>query len=379
MLNRRGSWLAYAGFFANGVGVVLLGPMLPRLESAWAIGDGGGGALLAAQFLGMTLGTVFVLRVRRRAMALASGCAGGGLACLGLLVRFGGTGAGVEASALAALVVYGFGLGQGITALNLGVGADADGRASRLSFGNAMWSVGAIVAPMLIAAALAGRTLAGWLMGIALIFPAAWLWWLAPEFQVQIPAQKSGEQGADITVVLLFAALMFLYGSAEACLSGWVTTFARRDGGAGLDVSPLSTSAFWFGVAGGRAMAAVLLRKWRDRDALLLLVGGAAAASAGLVFGRSMGQISAWAALTGMLLGPAFAVLIAGALNRGTAPRQTGLVLATCGLGATAMPLVLGVISQRTASLRAALVLPGVCLVFLFLLVLGSMRAPADQ
>jgi fucose permease len=379
MLNRRGSWLAYAGFFANGVGVVLLGPMLPRLESAWAIGDGGGGALLAAQFLGMTLGTVFVLRVQRRAMALASGCAGGGLACLGLLVRFGGTGAGVEASALAALVVYGFGLGQGITALNLGVGADADGRASRLSFGNAMWSVGAIVAPMLIAAALAGRTLAGWLMGIALIFPAAWLWWLAPEFQVQIPAQKSGEQGADITVVLLFAALMFLYGSAEACLSGWVTTFARRDGGAGLDVSPLSTSAFWFGVAGGRAMAAVLLRKWRDRDALLLLVGGAAAASAGLVFGRSMGQISAWAALTGMLLGPAFAVLIAGALNRGTAPRQTGLVLATCGLGATAMPLVLGVISQRTASLRAALVLPGVCLVFLFLLVLGSMRAPADQ
>jgi fucose permease len=296
-----------------------------------------------------------------------------------LLVRFGGTGAGVEAAAIAALVVYGFGLGQGITALNLGVGADADGRASRLSFGNAMWSVGAIVAPMLIAAALAGRTLAGWLMGIALIFPAAWLWWLAPEFQVQIPAQKSGEQGADITVVLLFAALMFLYGSAEACLSGWVTTFARRDGGAGLDVSPLSTSAFWFGVAGGRAMAAVLLRKWRDRDALLLLVGGAAAASAGLVFSQSMGQISAWAALTGMLLGPAFAVLIAGALNRGTAPRQTGLVLATCGLGATAMPLVLGVISQRTASLRAALVLPGVCLVFLFLLVLGSMRAPADQ
>lgn len=379
MLNRRGSWLAYAGFFANGVGVVLLGPMLPRLESAWAIGDGGGGALLAAQFLGMTLGTVFVLRAQRRAMALASGCAGGGLACLGLLVRFGGTGAGVEAAAIAALVVYGFGLGQGITALNLGVGADADGRASRLSFGNAMWSVGAIVAPMLIAAALAGRTLAGWLMGIALIFPAAWLWWLAPEFQVQIPAQKSGEQGADITVVLLFAALMFLYGSAEACLSGWVTTFARRDGGAGLDVSPLSTSAFWFGVAGGRAMAAVLLRKWRDRDALLLLVGGAAAASAGLVFSQSMGQISAWAALTGMLLGPAFAVLIAGALNRGTAPRQTGLVLATCGLGATAMPLVLGVISQRTASLRAALVLPGVCLVFLFLLVLGSMRAPADQ
>jgi fucose permease len=377
MLNKRGAWLAYAGFFVNGIGVVLLGPMLPRLESLWGIGDSGGGALLAAQFLGMTLGTVLVLRVQRWAMAAGAVCASFALVWLGLLVRFGGSGSGVEAAAIAALLVYGFGLGQAITALNLGVGADAEGRASRLSLGNAMWSVGAILAPILIASALAGRTLAEWLMGLALIFPAAWLWWLAPEFEVERPVEVCAARGAVIPVVLLFAALMFLYGSAESCLSGWLTTFARRDGGAGLGVSPLSTSAFWVGVAGGRALAAVWLRRWRDRGALLLLLGGAAAGSVGLVFGRSMGAISAWAALCGMMLGPVFAMLIAGALNRGTSSRQTGAVLATCGMGATLMPLVLGVISQRTASLREALVLPGVCLVAMLVLVVGFVQAPA--
>jgi fucose permease len=371
MLKRRGAWLAYIGFFVNGIGVVLLGPMLPRLESLWGIGDSGGGALLAAQFLGMTLGTVLVLRVQRRAMSAGAGCASIGLAWLGLLVRFGGSGSRVEAAAIAGLLVYGFGLGQAITALNLGVGADAEGRASRLSLGNAMWSVGAIVAPMLIAAALAGRLLAGCLIGLALVFPAAWLWWLAPAFVVQQPDEECDALGAGLRVVLLFAALMFLYGSAESCLSGWVTTFARRDGGAGLGVSPLSTSAFWLGVAGGRALAAVWLRRWRDRGALLLLLGGAAAGSVGLVFGRSMGAISAWAALCGMMLGPVFAMLIAGALNRGTSSRQTGAVLAMCGMGATLMPLVLGVVSQRTASLREALALPGVCVLGMFLLVAG--------
>jgi fucose permease len=92
------------------------------------------------------------------------------------------------------------------------------------------------------------------------------------------------------------------------------------------------------------------------------------------VFGRSMGLISTWAALSGMMLGPVFAMLVAGSMNRGSSSRQTGLVLAMCGIGATAMPLVLGVVSQRIASLREALVLPGVCLLAMLLLVMGFVR-----
>jgi FHS family glucose/mannose:H+ symporter-like MFS transporter len=307
-------------------------------------------------------------------MRAGAACAWAGLTAIALLVQFGGRGDGVEALAILSLVTYGFGLGQGITALNLGAGAAVEGRSSRLSFGNAMWSVGAICGPLVMALALAGRALAVWLGVLALVFPALWLWRLGPDFTLHCRAEEGRVRGAVGGVVVLFAALMFLYGSAEACLSGWVTTFARRAGGAAAGVSPLSTSAFWFGVAGGRAAAGVWLRNWRDRDALLLLVGGAAAACVGLLFGRSMGVIAVWAALIGMMLGPAFPLIVAAAMNRGTSSRQTGTVLAMCGAGATAMPLLLGIVSQRTASLREALVLPGVCLAGMFVVVAGMLK-----
>jgi fucose permease len=365
MAEAREGWAAYAGFLLNGVGTVLVGPLLPRLESQWGLGDGAGGALLAAGFLGSSLGTVLVLRGRRRALTAGGCCAWLGLSAVAALLRFGGRGAGVETLAIAALLVYGFGLGQAITALNLGAGARSEGRSSRLSFGNAMWSVGAILAPMVVSVALAGHWLWVWVAGLALVFPVVWMGTMRAEAEDDAPGRLASaqERATAARVVVVFAALMFLYGSAESCLSGWVTTFARRAGGAGMVVSPLSTSAFWFGVAGGRAIAAVALRRWREREALLLLAGGSAAACLGLLFGDSMGTISAWAAMAGLMLGPAFAVVLAGLLNQHASDRQAGMALAMCGLGATLMPLLLGVVSEQTASLRAALVLPGICLV----------------
>jgi fucose permease len=122
--------------------------------------------------------------------------------------------------------------------------------------------------------------------------------------------------------------------------------------------------------------AAVVLRRWPDREALLLLASGSAIASLGLVFGQSMAQIAAWAFLSGVMLGPAFAVIVAATLNRGASVRQAGLVLASCGFGATLMPLLLGVVSERTASLREALGLPGVCLLGMLLLVFLFVQNP---
>jgi fucose permease len=260
-----------------------------------------------------------------------------------------------------------------ITTLNLRAGAESELRQSRLSFGNAMWSVGAICGPVVMSVALAGRWLGGWLLGLAVLLPAMWLWSLRGDSGDANAPDRTAGAGASLAVVALFAALMFLYGGAESCLSGWVTTFARRSGGGAL-VSPLSTSAFWFGVAGGRAIAAGLLKNWREREALLLLVSGAAVASVGLVFADSLGLISAWAVLAGAMLGPAFAVIVAGLLNQEASARQTGAVLATCGLGASVMPLLLGVVSEHAGSLREALALPGVCLLGMLLLVAVSVR-----
>jgi fucose permease len=366
-------WVAYAGFLLNGMAVVSLGPLLPRLESLWRLGDGEGGALLAAQFLGMSVGTILVRRERRQAMAVGAWSAWAGLSAVGALVLSGGTGWQVEAVACASLLLFGFGLGQAVTALNLNLGVDA-GRASRLSFGNAMWSVGAILGPMTVALALRGGSLGAWLLGFAWVFPVVWLRRFG-DGTAGIRSDEASGARTGLGVLAVFGALMFLYGSSESCLSGWVTTFARRAGGAAAMVSPLTTSAFWFGVAGGRGLASVALRGWQERRALLATLAGAAAASLGLLSARGMGSVSLWAALAGMMVGPGFPLIIAGVLDRRASARQIGLVLAMCGLGATAMPLVLGVISERTHSLREALALPGVCLLAMLALVAGFVKS----
>jgi len=374
------SWgVAYAGFLLNGMAVVLLGPLLPRLQATWRLGDGQGGALLASQFLGMTVGTIFVLGERRRALRLGAACAWAGLSGLAGLIATGAAGVPVEVAACGALLLYGFGLGQAITALNLNLG-DREGRASRLSFGNAMWSVGAILGPLLLAVALRDKSLTAWLLGVALLFPAIWLW-NPGESEVAWDDETGAglERGAGLSTVLVFAALMFLYGSAEACFSGWVTTFARREGGVGVMVSPLTVSAFWFGVAGGRGSAGVVLRGWRERDALLLVLGGAVAASVGLVFANGIVQISVWVALAGLMVGPGFPLILAEVLNRRASTRETGTVLAMCGLGATVMPLLFGVVSQRTSSLREALLLPGACLLGMLILGAFGVRSAKDS
>ncbi len=287
---------------------------------------------------------------------------------LALLLRAGAV-ARVEELAWAALAVYGYGLGQVITTLNLGVGAGSGERAARIATGNGFWSVGAILAPVLVGVAVSGGRLWWWLLGFAACFPVGWVGlarlWVGASGGVE---RGEGRMRAPSAVVLLFVGLVFLYGGAEACLSGWITTFARR-AGASAGHSPLSTSAFWVGIVLGRVLAGRMLRGRRERNVLMALVSGAVVASGGLVFAHSLGAIAFWAGVCGLLLGPVFALMVAGTLEAGASARQAGLVMAMSGVGGAAMLWVLGLVSARVGSLREALVLPGVCLVGVLVMV----------
>jgi len=109
------------------------------------------------------------------------------------------------------------------------------------------------------------------------------------------------------------------------------------------------------------------------------VLGGAVAASVGLVFANGIVQISVWAALAGLMVGPGFPLIFAEVLNRRASTRETGTVLAMCGLGATVMPLLFGVVSQRTSSLREALLLPGACLLGMLILGAFGVRSAKDS
>ena len=376
--NAASRYKVYAGFALNGMGTVLLGPLLPKLEAAWNLNDGQAGALLAAMFFGMTAGTVLVLRDGRAAMIAGAVCSCGGVAAVAVLLQSRPGPAVTMVAALCVLCVYGFGLGQAITTLNLAAGADASARSSRLAFGNAAWSAGAILSPLLVALALRSHAVPVLLAGMSLFFPLVWIPVGRPADHVPRKATAAVSQTA-FSVLMVFCVLMFFYGSVENSVSSWVATFVARDAHVRASVSPLSVASFWFGVASGRVLAGVTLRKLGERQSLLLLVAGAFGASLGLVFGQTMLSVTLWAAVCGIFIGPVFVPIVSGVLGRGASPHQTGLVLAMCGAGATVTPFLLGLVSQEVRSLREALALPVACLVCMFVIALLLVRDPQGE
>jgi hypothetical protein len=121
----RSDWTSYAGFLLNGMGVVMLGPLLPRLGHIWMLSDPQRGALLAAQFLGNPLGTILIRRRGRTAIVTGSLYSWISMSAIALLLNVSSNTKEIEFFACLSLFVFGFGLGQVITTLNLSVGEQA--------------------------------------------------------------------------------------------------------------------------------------------------------------------------------------------------------------------------------------------------------------
>ena len=326
----------YSGFALNGIGVVLIGPLLPYFGHAWHAADVALGALLTAQFLGSSLGTILVMRRAGRAIFAGLVCSVAGLCGLALLLHS-GTARQSLVWACAWLAVYGFGLGQAITALNLSVAEEEQGRSARLSLGNGFWSLGAIASPLIAAFAVQRVSLAHFLVGLAAVFALLAIVGAGAKFSGGEPRERQTGSDAGSLVggplVAAFAVLLLLYGGAETCFSAWLTTLASRTTDAGEVISASTTSAFWLGVAAGRFIASAALRPLRGDSLLYLLPCGAAMASLPLLWAHSTWSIVASAAATGMLVGPVFPIGLGRFISMAPSPRQAGLVLAACGCG----------------------------------------------
>jgi fucose permease len=80
--------------------------------------------------------------------------------------------------------------------------------------------------------------------------------------------------------------------------------------------------------------------------------------TAGLATAHSATGIAVFAVLLGFSLAPFFPSTFALLMAEKPVARQAGIVLAVSGLGAAALPWLMGVVSTRTGSLQVALALP---------------------
>jgi FHS family glucose/mannose:H+ symporter-like MFS transporter len=351
--------LMHFGLVLAGLGTAMLGPILPLLAKQWAMLDSQSGLLMMAKFCGAFLGGVTVSGKLRRSLLLG---------LLAGAVGFGGFAVAPSMSAgCVCLFVGGFGLGQIITSVNILAGRRFTAhRGSALSMLNFSFSLGAMLSALLAAWLLPRFALRGVLEGFAALFllgTAGLLFQMRGEGsnaeQFDKATQEAEPQtGLNRRVFLYFAVLLVLYGGLETCLSGWLTTFALRYGDKTLAVSEYTTLLLWMSLTVGRAGASAVMLRVGEKTVQRWGLGLAAVFTAALATAHSALLIAGFAVLLGLSLAPFFpatwALLIA---ERPTA-RQAGVVLAVSGLGAAALPWLMGVVSTAAGSLQVALVLP---------------------
>jgi FHS family glucose/mannose:H+ symporter-like MFS transporter len=369
--------LMHFGLMLAGLGTAMLGPILPLLARQWGMLDSQSGLLMMAKFCGAFLGGVTVSRRLRRSLlvGLAAGAVG-----------FGGFAVAPSMSAgCVCLFVGGYGLGQIITSVNILAGRRFTAhRGSALALLNFSFSLGAMLSALLAAWLLPRFALRGVLVGFAGLFVLG-VAGLAVEMGRNNIAEEEFE-GADQEgdpqrglrggVYVYFALLLVLYGGLETCLSGWLTTYALRYGDKTLAVSEYTTLLLWMSLTAGRAGASALMLRVGEKTVQRWGMVLAAVFTAGLATAHTAVTIAGFAVLLGLSLAPFFpatwALLMA---DRPTA-RQAGIVLAVSGLGAAALPWLMGVVSTRAGSLQVALALPFAAALGLLAMSLWARRVP---
>ena len=364
--------LMHAGFLLAGLATFLLGPILPLLSHHWHLSDQQAGLLLLAQFTGATLGGATVSKHLPNAflIGLASACAGFLLfanapslpiACIGLLIG-------------------GFGVGRIIASLNIIAGTRyTQQRGSALSRLNLSFSLGCLLSPLL-AAQLASRfPLQRLLTGFAALF-------LLTAIALRLELRAAGDEAEKTEAVptshiltasfFLFAAILFFYGGLETCLSAWLTTYALRYGQTSLVLSQYTLVLLLCGLTAGRALAAFLLTRISESTLLRIALVFTIACAAALSLAHSAALIAIEAVLLGACLAPIFPAAFALYMAQKPTPRQAGLVLAGSGLGAAAIPYLMGVASTQSGSLRLALTLPIATAIILMALSLTPRSGP---
>jgi len=339
----------YAAFTATGVALVLPGALLPVLLVRWSLSDEQAGLLFFLFFLGSMCGAV----VSRGSLpgSIARGCGAVALGAILLAVAS-------RVTAFAAMALLGLGLGIVMTSVSVLVSRRyAADRAAHITRLNLLWALGACFGPGL---ELRGAAIWGapWMLyAVAGLFVVLSLLVLGLVEHVEAEAVSAGmhwwQQLRRTPAALLLLAPLAT--GIESAAGGWLATYARRSGGT-LDATIGAVTCFWAGlllsrlVQSNRRVAAtsgkplLRLNPWLMSVALALLV----AANGGAM-------VLVAALLLGLGIGPMYPAVLAQVLHRGEGGNA---VFVAAGIGASVLPLLTGLVSGRTGSLRLGLCVP---------------------
>ena len=381
-----GATLVHLDFLLTGIVMTFLGPMLPGLSVRWSLTDERAGYMLFAQFLssmfGMLSSSVLVQRVGYRLTFI-----------LGLLLMAAGMALLVSGPWLVGMIavcVLGFGHGVTTPAGNLRTAEVNPSRsASALSVINAVWGVGAVSSPFLIAMAQRAHRLPFFLYGTASALILLMLAFAFSRFEPDTRfrtrhSSASGQRVWNQPMLPVICALFFTYVGTETCFNGWLASYAHRmsAGSAGQHTFwALIPSLFWGGLLAGRAFAPLALRF--HKETVIARIGLTLALAGGLTIlsAHSVGLLVPGAVLSGLGLASIFPISVS-LLPRwfgDSVTRISSPVFASGNTGGAILPWLVGMVSTHTGSLRSGFIVPlvGVAAMLAFYTAQGSSREPS--
>src|SRR5215471_1865263 len=225
----NGVILLHIDFLVTGIVMTFLGPMLPILAARWSITDTKSGALIFVEFFssmfGMLLSGILVQRLGYRITLI-----------IGLILMASGVAqlaSGPYLVGVISVAILGFGYGVTTPAGNLRTAEiDPARSASALNVINAVWGIGAMSLPFLIALAQRAHRPALFLYGTAwalmLLLLGLALSRFVPDSRAKVSASSMPPTNIWSPLLGLICLLFFVYVGTETSFGGWVATYAHR-------------------------------------------------------------------------------------------------------------------------------------------------------
>lgn len=363
-VSTSGTLLVHFDFLLTGIVMTFLGPMLPALSARWSLTDERAGYMLFAQFFSSMFGMLSSGPLVRRAGYRVTFMLGLPLMAAGMaLLAFGPWPLGMTA-----VCILGFGHGVTTPAGNLRTAeVNPTHGASALSVINAVWGVGALISPFLVAVAQRAHALPVFLYGTASVLLLLLLAFafsrFVPDTRFQAVPDSAAETIWNHRMLPLVCVLFFTYVGTETCFNGWLASYAHRISTGSPGPHPfwaMVPSVFWGALLAGRVFAPLALKFHKETAVARIGLTLALAGGLAIVASHSIGLLIPGALLAGLGLASIFPISVS-LLPRWFGDSVTSIsspVFASGNIGAAVLPWLVGAVSTHTGSLRSGFIVP---------------------
>jgi MFS transporter, FHS family, glucose/mannose:H+ symporter len=353
--------LIHADFLITGIVMTFIGPMLPILAARWSLADAVSGRLYLTQFVSSMFGMLLSAPTVQRRGYRFTFIVGILFMAVGMSLLASGS----FSRGIIAVAILGFGHGITTPAGNLRTAdVSAQRSASALNVVNAVWGIGAMSSPFLVAIALRYHHPAYFLYGtvgaLMLLLLALLLTRFVPDTHgLSEPTLVNKSLWSDRALPLI-CLLFFIYVGTETSFGAWIATYARRVDSRAHALATVTPSFYWGALLLGRALAPIFLK---FRSAVTIARMGLAIGMLGgitLVAQHEIKLVVVGAILAGLGLASIFPISVS-LFPRWFGPsvrRVSGAVFASGNIGGAVVPWLVGEISSHTAGLRVAFLVP---------------------